>query len=62
MTCILINFEISKKLPRLTDEALTLSLTLLPYLNQLTDYKFIEREFDAIAARFAHTLVQFYID
>ena len=41
---VMINFEISRVNQNYMEEGATLARTLLPYLNQVTDYSFISED------------------
>ena len=53
----MINFEISHVHQSYMDEGATLSRTLLPYLNQVTDFSFINEDLHFVVCRFLATLV-----
>lgn len=53
----MISLEISKVNPNYMEEGATLSRTLLPYINQVTDYRFLTEETHFIANRFLASLV-----
>ena len=53
----MINFEISHVHQSYMDEGATLARTLLPYLNQVTDYSFIHEDLHFVSCRFLASLV-----
>jgi hypothetical protein len=62
LTVVAINFDIAKKIESFKDEGISLSKTLLPYLSKCSNYDFITQENNALAARLAQTLAQFFQD
>ena len=56
MAAILLNIELSLTNEILLEEGGTLATTLLPYLNLVTDYNFMEAKADFIASRFLNAL------
>jgi len=53
---VMLNFEISLVFNAYMEEGATLSRTLLPYLVQVTDYRFLTEDCHFIATRFLNTL------
>jgi hypothetical protein len=62
VAAILINIELSLLNLGLQEEGGTLALTLLPYLNQVTDYSFMEPDASFIASRFLASLARHIMD
>jgi hypothetical protein len=58
MAAILINIEISLLNELMMEEGNTLSYTLLPYLNECTDYSFLPEHSHFIINRFLQSLVR----
>ena len=54
---IMVNFEISLANQTYMEESATLSVTLLPYINKVTDFSFLVEETHFIAGRFLNSLV-----
>ena len=52
----MLNFEISLASATYSEESATLARTLLPFVNQVTDYRFLGPEAGFIAARFLNAL------
>ena len=52
----MLNIEISLVAPSYTEESATLARTLLPYIDQVTDYRFLGAEHGFITGRFLHSL------
>jgi hypothetical protein len=59
---ILLNLQISLSNQQLHEEGVTLSRTLLPYLNKVTDYSFLVAETQFIMNRFLNSLVRHICD
>ena len=53
---IMLNIEISLVAPSYTEESATLARTLLPYIDQVADYRFLGAEHSFITGRFLHSL------
>ena len=53
----MINFEISHVHQSYMDEGATLATNLITYLNQVTDYSFINEDLHFVACRFLASLV-----
>lgn len=62
MVAIFLNIEISIDNPSLAEEANTLSVTLLPYLNQVKDYSLMKDKDHFTASRFLNSIVRHVID
>jgi hypothetical protein len=58
----MINLEISLVHQAYMEESGTLSRTLLPYVNKVTDYSFLGPECNFIAARFLSSLAMHITD
>ena len=56
-SAVMINLEISLVHQGYMEESATLSRTLLPYINKVTDYSFLGPESHFIAGRFLASLV-----
>lgn len=54
---IMINIQISLTNQQYMEESATLSRTLFPYINKVTDYRFLGEECTFIANRFLNSLV-----
>ncbi len=53
---VMLNFEISLTSETYSEESATLARTLLPFINQVTDYRFLGAETGFIASRFLGAL------
>jgi len=62
VAAILINIELSLSNNGLQEEGGTLALTLLPYLNQVTDYSFMDPDASFVASRFLAALARHIMD
>jgi hypothetical protein len=58
MAAILINIEISLVNEQFMDQGKTLSDTLLPYINNTSDFAFLTSKSDFIVGRFLNALIQ----
>ena len=54
---VMLNLEVSLVHPSYMEEGATLARTLLPYLNQVRDYRFLSEDANFIAGRFLASLV-----
>ena len=54
---IMFNIEVSLVFPSYTEESGTLSRTLLPFIDKVTDYRFLGPETNFIAGRFLGSLI-----
>ena len=54
---IMLNIEVSLVFPSYTEESATLSRTLLPFIDKVTDFRFIGPEAHFIAGRFLSSLI-----
>lgn len=54
---VMLNFEVSLVHDSYMEEGATLARTLLPYLNKVTDYRFLSEEADFIGGRFLAALI-----
>ena len=59
---ILLNIEVSLINATYHDEGTTLSYTLLPFLNKVTDYSFLPETSNFILTRFLNSLTRHIID
>ena len=53
----MLNLEVTLVYPSYMEEGATLARTLLPYLNQVRDYRFLSEDANFIACRFLASLV-----
>ena len=54
---IMLNIQVSLVFPTYTEESGTLSRTLLPFIDKVTDYRFLGPETNFIAGRFLGSLI-----
>ena len=54
---VMLNLEVTLVYPIYMEEGATLARTLLPYLNQVRDYRFLSEDANFIACRFLASLV-----
>jgi len=54
---VMLNIEVSLVFPIYTEESGTLSRTLLPFIDKVTDYRFLGPETSFIAGRFLGSLI-----
>ena len=59
---IMINFEISLVNSHFMEEGVTLQRTLLPYLNLVHDYRFLDEKWNFVANRFLSSLITQIVD
>jgi hypothetical protein len=62
IAAILINIQLQLPNPNYCEEGATLALTLLPFLNKVDDYSFLDKEASFIASRFLASLVRHITD
>ena len=54
---IMLNIQVSLVFPTYTEESGTLSCTLLPFIDKVTDYRFLGPETNFISGRFLGSLI-----
>ena len=54
---VMLNIQVSLVFPSYTEESGTLSRTLLPFIDKVTDYRFLGPETSFIAGRFLGSLI-----
>jgi hypothetical protein len=59
---VMLNIQISLVHSSIMEEGATLARTLLPYLNQITDYRFLTAENNFITSRFLASLITHICD